>query len=94
MSYRHKSSAVFAPINVTAVVMTRMSARVEGVMRNNNDLQLGCLTAQAYNVSMNKLSTDKRCAVVSALVEGCSIRSTVRMTAVAKNEEAKQKRAN
>ncbi|NQT35843.1 MAG: IS1 family transposase [Planctomycetes bacterium] len=36
-------------------------------------------------VSMNKLSADKRCAVVPSLVEGCSIRSTVRMTGVAKN---------
>jgi IS1 family transposase len=36
-------------------------------------------------VSMNKLTTEKRCAVVRALVEGCSIRATVRMTGVAKN---------
>jgi IS1 family transposase len=36
-------------------------------------------------VNMNKLSTAKRVAVVSALVEGCSIRSTVRMTGVSKN---------
>ncbi len=34
---------------------------------------------------MNKLSTARRVAVVSALVEGCSIRSTVRMTGVSKN---------
>jgi IS1 family transposase len=34
---------------------------------------------------MNKLSRERRCQVVSALVEGCSIRSTVRMTGVAKN---------
>ena len=33
---------------------------------------------------MNKLSIDRRVAVISALVEGCSIRSTVRMTGVAK----------
>lgn len=33
---------------------------------------------------MNRLSKDKRVAVVSALVEGCSINSTVRMTGVAK----------
>ena len=33
---------------------------------------------------MNKLSTDKKIAVISALVEGCSVRSTVRMTGVAK----------
>ena len=36
-------------------------------------------------VSMNTLTTEKRCAVVAALVEGCSIRSTVRMTGVSKN---------
>lgn len=35
--------------------------------------------------SMNILTTEKRVAVVSALVEGCSIRSTVRMTGVAKD---------
>jgi IS1 family transposase len=34
---------------------------------------------------MNKLDTADRVRVVSALVEGCSIRSTVRMTGVAKN---------
>lgn len=34
---------------------------------------------------MNKLPIEKRVAVISALVEGCSIRSTVRMTGVAKN---------
>jgi IS1 family transposase len=33
---------------------------------------------------MNKLSTAKRVAVLSALVEGCSVRSTVRLTGVAK----------
>src|SRR3954453_14592764 len=41
------------------------------------------------NIIMNKLSTPKRVAVVKALVEGCSIRSTVRMTGVAKNTVAK-----
>lgn len=38
---------------------------------------------------MNKLSTDKRIQVVSALVEGNSIRATVRMTGVAKNTVSK-----
>jgi IS1 family transposase len=33
---------------------------------------------------MNKLATAKRVAVLSALVEGCSVRSTVRMTGVSK----------
>src|SRR5438046_1007097 len=36
-------------------------------------------------VSMNKLGTADRVRVVAALVEGCSIRATVRMTGVAKN---------
>lgn len=36
-------------------------------------------------VSMNRLDTSTRCRVVAALVEGCSIRATVRMTGVAKN---------
>jgi IS1 family transposase len=40
-------------------------------------------------VSMNKLNTEKRTRVVSALVEGCSIRSTVCMTGVAKNTVTK-----
>jgi len=40
-------------------------------------------------VSMNKLTTENRCRVVSALVEGCSIRATVRMTGIAKNTVTK-----
>src|SRR5665213_219271 len=36
-------------------------------------------------VSMNRLDSATRCRVVAALVEGNSIRSTVRMTGVAKN---------
>jgi IS1 family transposase len=38
---------------------------------------------------MNQLNTAKRVAVVKALVEGCSIRSTVRITGVAKNTISK-----
>jgi IS1 family transposase len=38
---------------------------------------------------MNKLDTAKRTQVVSAIVEGCSIRSIVRMTGVSKNTVAK-----
>ena len=34
---------------------------------------------------MNRLTTDKRCQVVAALVEGNSLRSTCRMTGVAMN---------
>src|SRR2546423_9640561 len=35
-------------------------------------------------VSMNKLSTEKRAAIIGALVEGNSIRATCRMTGAAK----------
>ena len=38
---------------------------------------------------MNKLTSAKRTAVVAALVEGCSVRATVRMTGVAKNTVVK-----
>lgn len=38
---------------------------------------------------MNKLSTERRAGVIAALVEGNSIRSTVRMTGAAKNTVAK-----
>lgn len=34
---------------------------------------------------MNKLTNEQRCAVVRCLVDGCSIRATVRITGVAKN---------
>ena len=47
-----------------------------------------CLTLPERSsilVNMNKLSKDKQIRVLSALVEGCSIRATVRMTGVAKN---------
>lgn len=40
-------------------------------------------------VSMNRLSTEKRRAVIASLVEGNSIRSTCRMTGVAKNTVTK-----
>jgi IS1 family transposase len=40
-------------------------------------------------VSMKKLSTTDRVRVISALVEGCSIRSTCRMTGIAKNTVVK-----
>lgn len=38
-----------------------------------------------YSGSMNKLSTEKRAQVIGCLVEGMSIRATVRTTGVAKN---------
>ena len=42
-----------------------------------------------YNTPVNRLSNEKRVAAVTALVEGCSIRATVRMTGVAKNTVTK-----
>lgn len=42
-----------------------------------------------YNVSMNRLSTERRAQIVGALVEGNSIRATVRMTGAAKNTVTK-----
>src|SRR5271156_1147838 len=46
------------------------------------------LTAK-YNWDMNKLDAAKRTQIVSAIVEGCSIRSIVRMTGASKNTIAK-----
>lgn len=37
-----------------------------------------------HNESMNRLSNEQRAAVVNCLIEGCSIRSTVRMTGICK----------
>jgi transposase len=38
---------------------------------------------------MNKLPIEKRCAIISALVEGCSMRSTSRMVGVSINTVTK-----
>lgn len=56
-------------------------------MKLSNSLMfyLTSLTAQAYNINMNKLSPERQAQVIAALVEGNSIRATVRMTGVAKN---------
>jgi len=47
-----------------------------------------CLLTNAqaveYDRCMNRLSSEQRTAVLNCLIEGCSIRSTVRMTGVAK----------
>ena len=43
----------------------------------------------SIRVLMNKLSTADRVRVISALVEGCSIRSIVRMTGVSKKAVSK-----
>ncbi len=47
-------------------------------------IPLVCLSAQAYIGAMNKLTVERRIAVVQALVEGNSIRATCRMTGTAK----------
>src|SRR6267378_1231480 len=52
-------------------------------------LELTMLERSSIMTPMNKLSTEKRSAVVSCLVEGNSIRATVRMTGVAKNTVVK-----
>jgi len=44
------------------------------------------LSIKSDTPAMNKLTNEKRVAVVKALVEGMSIRATVRMTGVAKND--------
>lgn len=46
---------------------------------------LNMLELSGILLSMNKLSTEERVRVVAALVEGNSIRATVRMTGVARN---------
>ena len=40
-------------------------------------------------IGMNKLSTEKRCAVVSATIVGYITRGTARMTSVARNTDAR-----
>lgn len=52
-------------------------------------LKLTMLTRASIIKSMNKLTTQDREKVVSCLVEGNSIRATVRMTGVAKNTVTK-----
>ena len=42
-----------------------------------------------YNVSMNVLPTEKRVAILKALTEGCSLRSTSRMVGVSINTVTK-----
>lgn len=46
--------------------------------------RLTMLDPLKHNIDMNRLDSKTRAAVISALVEGCSIRSTVRMTGVSK----------
>jgi IS1 family transposase len=59
------------------------------VFRKTGKVHLTIHDRSSIMVSMNKLGTADRVRVVAALVEGCSIRATVRMTGVAKNTVAK-----
>src|SRR5712692_1483671 len=54
-------------------------------MLDGRPAELTSLERSSILVSMNRLTKEERVQVVSALVEGNSIRSTVRMTGVAKN---------
>jgi len=54
-------------------------------VRNDLFFQLDWLDYSSITVSMNQLPNEKRVQVVTALVEGCSIRSTVPMSGVAKS---------
>lgn len=47
------------------------------------------LAKQAYTFGMNKLSVEERAKIVGCLVEGNSIRATVRLTGASKNTVAK-----
>lgn len=50
---------------------------------------MASVTAHAYYVVMNRLSIEEKVRVVACLVEGNSVRATVRMTGAAKNTIAK-----
>jgi IS1 family transposase len=50
---------------------------------------LAMLAMQAYSVGMNRTSTEKRAQIIGCLVEGNSIRATVRLTGASKNTVAK-----
>jgi IS1 family transposase len=50
---------------------------------------LALLTSKHYSVGMNRTSTEKRAQIINCLVEGNSIRATVRLTGAAKNTVVK-----
>src|SRR5215218_3805911 len=52
-------------------------------------VQATCNCASGQAVSINRLSTEQRARIVGSLVEGNSIRATVRMTGAAKNTVTK-----
>ena len=53
-------------------------------VRKSRDFSLDNACPGKYTYIMNRLTGDKRKAVVAALIEGCSVRSVCRMTGVAK----------
>src|ERR1035437_5993921 len=53
-------------------------------MQQTEQIPLDNAYTLTHNRTMNRLSNEQRTAVVNCLIEGCSIRSTVRMTGVAK----------
>jgi IS1 family transposase len=54
-------------------------------MRNNFTIAIDNALPLKHNEGMNKMSHEKRCAVIRCLVEGNSIRATVRITGASKN---------
>ncbi len=54
-------------------------------MLNTSFILTSCTRKHIIIFNMNKLSNERRAQVIAALVEGCSIRSIVRMTGTAKN---------
>jgi hypothetical protein len=56
-------------------------------MRGRFELDFAC--PLKHNCQYERLSTEKRAQIIGALVEGNSIRATVRMTGAAKNTATK-----
>src|SRR4051812_32425877 len=63
----------------------RQCLRVRFFIYRISRIILTFLARASIIVSMNKLDNERRIQVIAALVEGNSIRATVRMTGVAKN---------
>src|SRR5690348_1253186 len=59
------------------------------LVRNECSFSLTMRNRSGIIVSMNRLSIEKRAAIVGALVEGNSIRATCRMTGASKNTVTK-----
>src|SRR6185312_5254399 len=68
--------------SLSAIFGVRGSTDYRGVMKRN--IAIDMPKPLKHNLLMNSLDSDTRCKVINCLIEGCSIRSTVRMTGVAK----------